>query len=76
MFTATLAGVKSVGATGAGATVVKLNMVDHALVPVAFFALERQKYVVTLLRPLTDFNPAVSVESSTIGVAKALSVDT
>jgi len=47
------AGDTSVGATGAVITVVKLQVFDQPLVPTAFIALTRQKYLVLLESPLT-----------------------
>ena len=48
-----MVGVVRVGAAGIAGTVVKLQMLDHALVPPALVAFTRQKKVVLLARPVT-----------------------
>src|SRR5205814_1012381 len=64
------------GGGGAGAAVVKLNVVENALVPDAFRAFTRQKYCVPAARPLTTAEVAVIPAWSKIVLLNAALVET
>lgn len=70
-----LAGAASTGGAGGGATVVKFQTVEYALVPLAFVALTLQKYLVLAAR-LAAKDVAEMFPWLTSVVTKVLSADT
>ena len=75
-FVLLVTGDTSTGTAGTAGTVAKLHVPEYGLIPAAFFALTRQKYVVLFNRDMREIDVPVAVESSNVVDIKEEFVDT